>query len=178
MADLDIRIATPAEYPAVDRLVKDAYFHDYGVQDTSWDDYREAHKRVQYPLDIWVAVRRNDGEIVATISSRRLGERAVYDETPADEMDLRLLAVSPAARRQGLAARMMQYMQQHAAEVGFRRVVLKTEKVMRSACDFYRALGWEHDTARSYIWEDGVRNPQLDHVLCFTAPARFNGGEL
>lgn len=161
-----VRLATPADFAMVDELVDIAYRNDYGDMDNSWDLYRTAAKRVEYPLDIWVAVRESSGEIIGTLSSRKFGQQAVYEETAAHEMDLRLLATSPNARREGVGQLLLEHVVAAAKTQGFSRVVLKTDITWVGAQRLYTRLGWYRYTARDGIWSNGVRE-ETDTVISF-----------
>ncbi|MDO4240981.1 MAG: GNAT family N-acetyltransferase [Microbacteriaceae bacterium] len=163
----EARLADPSEFMKIDALVDRANEYDYGVQDNSWDDYHTAELRHGFPLDIWV-VYRDNGELVATISSRQFGQRAVYEETEPHEMDLRLLAVSPDARREGIAAKLMLAIIEHAKKIGFTRLVLKTEQSMHGAHRLYEKLGMQVDEYRSGIWLEGEKSPDINNVICYT----------
>lgn len=165
-ADKYVRLATPADYAAVDELVDAAYRNDYGDMDTSWDAYRTAAKRAAYPLDIWVVCRAASDEVIGTISSRKFGQRAVYEETPPGDMDLRLLATSPRARREGIGQLLLEHVTAAAKAQGFSRIMLKTDVAWEGAQRLYHRLGWQRFPERDGIWDSGERS-EVDTVISF-----------
>lgn len=167
MSEKYVRLATPADYETVDALVNAAYSNDYGDLDTSWDLYRTAVKRAEYPLDVWVVCRTNTDEVVGTISSRKLGERAVYAETQPQEMDLRLLATSPTARREGIAQFILQHVIQAARDAGFTRILLKTNVNWQGARRLYENSGWYRFTARDGVFDADGNRSKVEDVPCY-----------
>ena len=60
----ETRLADPSEYEAIDRLIDDAYAHDYGPSDHR-DEMRFARVRAE-AFDVWVA-RDETGELLGSV---------------------------------------------------------------------------------------------------------------
>lgn len=153
MTELTIRLARPEEYDEVDRLILDSYSHDYGPRDASGDPMRTAAARAEH-FDVWVA-RDASGELLGTVTTSRKGGPTMHEDAQEQELDLRLLAVSPDARRQGVAAQLMQFVSDHATAAGFAAVFFKTSPNMVSAQRLYAALGYERVPERDGLWIGG-----------------------
>lgn len=150
----ETRIADPSEYGAIDRLIDEAYEHDYGPSDHR-DEMRFARVRAE-GFDVWVA-RDSAGELLGSVTTRRWGGPSLHEDVAEDELDLRLLGVSPAARRRGVAAALMRRVIEHASESGFRAVFLKTAPNMGGAHRLYEALGFVRTEHRDGLWIGGER---------------------
>ena len=150
----ETRLADPSEYEAIDRLIDDAYAHDYGPSDHR-DEMRFARVRAE-AFDVWVA-RDETGELLGSVTTRRRGSPSLHEDVAEDELDLRLLGVSPAARRRGVAAALMRRVIEHASESGFRAVYLKTAPNMGEAHRLYEALGFVRTEHRDGLWIGGER---------------------
>ncbi|MFC7766233.1 GNAT family N-acetyltransferase [Leucobacter soli] len=86
------------------------------------------------------------------MTTRRAGGPSLHERVPEGELDLRLLGVSPAARRRGIGALLMQHVLEHAAGVGFSGVSLKTQKYMTGAHRLYEELGFVRAPERDGLW--------------------------
>ena len=72
--------------------IDDAYAHDYGPSDHR-DEMRFARVRAE-AFDVWVA-RDETGELIGSVTTRRPGGASLHEDVAVDELDLRLLGVSP-----------------------------------------------------------------------------------
>lgn len=152
--EVTVRRADPSEYARIDDVVRAAYVHDYGSHVEHSDLYRAAVRDQSF--GVWVAVDA-DGQVVGSVSCRVPGGPAFHEDATADEMDLRLLAVDPGARRRGIAATIMRAIMAHAADVGWQGVFLKSAPEMPHAHRVYERLGFVRDDARAGLWIDGVK---------------------
>jgi ribosomal protein S18 acetylase RimI-like enzyme len=74
-----------------------------------------------------------------------------YAETAGPgEMEVRMLAVAPAARRQGIAAALMDAAHAHARQRGMQRVVLCSEASYTHVHRFYEGLGYQRQPERDW----------------------------
>ncbi len=181
---LEIRLARPDEYEALDRLVDEAYAHDYGPSDHGDEPMRRAANRA-LEYDLWVAVEAG-GEggtggaagdtgdtgdtgastvpgantpspvLLGSVTTRRAGSRPLHEDF-GNALDLRLLAVSPDARRRGVGAALMRHIIEIAPARGFEAVALKTAPNMVGAHRLYESLGFQRWPERDGLWIDGVR---------------------
>lgn len=153
--ELEIRLARPEEYAEIDELILAAYSHDYGPSEGGGDVMRAAAARAPI-FDVWVA-RGANGELLGTVTTRRAAGPSLHEDVADHELDLRLLGVSPVARRQGIAAHIMQHVTFHAAAAGFSAVFLKTAPNMTGAHRLYESLGYQRASERDGLWIGGER---------------------
>ena len=151
---LTIALAGPSEHEAIDQLIDDAYAHDYGPSDHR-DEMHFARVRAER-FDVWLA-RDAAGELVGSVTTRRRGGPSLHEDVADHELDLRLLGVSPVARRRGVAAALMRGVIEHAASEGFGAVFLKTAPNMSGAHRLYEALGFVRTEQRDGLWIGGER---------------------
>lgn len=149
--DVLIRIADAAEIAAVGKLGRQAYESTYSLEPEYLDEIEDAASRA-VTADLWVAVDRVSGELLGTITAPRPGER-LQDDTAADEMDIRLLAVAPAARGRGVGQLLMNHSASLARARGARRIVLHTGDIMVGAQRLYERLGYERIFERETWFE-------------------------
>ncbi|RRD59588.1 GNAT family N-acetyltransferase [Leucobacter sp. OH1287] len=166
-----IRLAQPADFAAVDRLVDAAYDSAYGPRDTSWDKHRTAESRYDTGNHIWVTEQtwpaEEAGKIVATITSRAWGNPAMHDEvTDPHEMDLRLLASDPKVKGQGLGTQLMWHVIHEAKAQGFRSLVLWTNGKWEGPQRLYHRMGFVHERDRDKN-DYGENGELLLHLPCF-----------
>lgn len=167
---IDIRLARPGEYDAVDRLVEDSYALDYGPRKGPSTDPNARSARRAEDHDVWVALDGDSGELLGSITTRRPGRPALHEDCHEDEMDVRLLAVSTGARRRGLGTLLTRFVVEHAGLHGYARVFLKSAPHMLPAQRLYDKLGFRRVPERDGLWLGGVRQFDLfslaeDHGL-------------
>lgn len=174
-SELVIRRPSPEEYAAVDRLIEESYAHDYGPSDPHDDPvYRSAVRDRDY--EVWVAADAGD-RLLGSVTLRAPGGPPLHEDVAEDELDLRLLGVSPSARRRGVAATLMRQATARAAESGRAAVVLKTAPNMRGAHRLYEALEFSRAPERDGLWIGGERVLDLyAYVYPLREPARAGAG--
>lgn len=79
---------------------------------------------------------------VARGGNRRLGSIFCVDQGNRTAK-LRLFLLDPAARGQGLGARLLRHCMEFAADHGYRRMTLWTHESHKAACALYRRFGWQ-----------------------------------
>ncbi len=72
-----------------------------------------------------------------------------------DEAEIHLLAVSPAARGQGIASRLIAACEQRSVTRGYFKVVLSTQPIMSAARHVYEQLGYQRNPTRD--WSKGKK---------------------
>lgn len=158
MSGPEVRQAARAEYGAIDELIAAAYAHDYGERTGDGPLHRSEERAREH--DVWVAVDPS-GTLLGSVTTRRPGGPPLHEDVAHDELDLRLLGVSPAARRRGIGATLMREVATRAAHQGFRAVVLKTAPDMRGAHRLYEALGYTRHPERDGLWIAGSKRLDL-----------------
>ena len=153
MSALTIRDARPADGPAIGALTLAAY----------------GQYAAELPPPYWEAYRANilgtladvtpAAQLVAERAGRVLGAVLLY---PAGVVsrdgaasivqwpEVRLLAVEPAARGQGVGDALMQACIQRARAVGAEALTLHTAPMMAAAMRLYARLGFEHVPALDF----------------------------
>lgn len=137
------------DHDAVDRLVTAAYEHDYGPRQHHGDEpdpIRFSRVRSR-GFDVWTA-RDAAGDLVGTVTTPTAGGERLMEDSRDDELDFRLLAVAPDARRRGIGAALTRHVIDLARRRGFRRVFMKSGPDMLGAHLLYERLGFRRDPAR------------------------------
>lgn len=156
---IEVRLVRDDEHEAVDRLVHEAYEHDYGPRDHGDDPFRRSVNRAR-TTEVWVAVDTDSGELLGTATVPRDGGERMMEDVRDDELDFRLLAVSPSARRRGIGALLTRHIIELARERGLRGVFMKSGPQMLGAHALYERLGFRREPERDGLIRDGVK--QLD----------------
>jgi ribosomal protein S18 acetylase RimI-like enzyme len=174
MPDLLIRVATDDDVAAAGALTAQAYHTDGLI--TDGDDYvdelMDAVRRSR-EASLLVALTPADGDdsrsedddvpaLVGTLTIAPAGTSYAEIAEPG-EVELRMLAVAPWARRRGIAEALMRAAMREAVTLRARRVVLSTLEEMSAAHRLYDRLcftrvpdrDWHHEDValRVYTWE-------------------------
>ncbi|MGH3477742.1 MAG: GNAT family N-acetyltransferase [Nocardioidaceae bacterium] len=130
-----IRLATATDADAIAQLLRVAF---------------DAHRR-NYPPKAWrsttpepleVMTRLEEGPVwVACFGDRLVGTLSAI--VKPDELHLRSLAVDPAARQNGVGARLLRAAYDEARARGMRSISLETAEFLAAAVSLYRRLGFE-----------------------------------
>ncbi|MEV5318388.1 GNAT family N-acetyltransferase [Streptomyces sp. NPDC052687] len=185
--EIVIRPVTPAEYDAVAELTAQAYLRDglldFGESDAYLHELRDVAKRAA-AAEVLVAVAKEQGRtaeqgVRLTEGSERAaeeGERVVggvtfvpsggpmADIAGPGEAEIRMLAVAHEARRRGVGAALVRACVDRArATPGCVRVVLSSQRAMRSAHRVYERLGFVRTPGR-----DWNPLPELDDITLLT----------
>ena len=153
MSDLVVRRARPADHEAAGAVTVAAYAEfTEGPDDAYVAKLRDAASRDR-EAELWVAER--DGEVVGTVTLALPG--SPWREIGADdEGEFRMLAVSPAARRQGVGEALMGLVLDRFRSLGFRGVVLSSLAQMTSAHRVYERHGFRRAPERDWSPVPGV----------------------
>ncbi|WP_031465240.1 GNAT family N-acetyltransferase [Sciscionella sediminilitoris] len=155
MADYSIRLAEPAEYPAVGELTLEAYAAD-GF-DAPEADYAavllDAADRAR-AAELYVAAEA-DGTLLGTAtycagpSANSAGSSYAEIAGPG-EADLRMLGVTPAARGRGIGEALVRHALRRAGEQGLDALVLSSAEYMHAAHRLYDRIGFSHVPERDW----------------------------
>ena len=158
-----VRLITQDEHDEVARLTVAAYGGDYQLSAEYLASLADVPARAR-DHDVWVAVR--DGAVLGTVGTPRPGQSL---ELARDgELDFRMLAVAPAARRSGIGRTLVEHVLRLAADRGCRRVVLHTGLEMVPAHRLYEQMGFRRLPDRTRELPDG--RPLLAFGLDLPAP--------
>ncbi len=153
MSDLVVRRAEPSDLEAAGELTVAAYAEfTSGPDDHYLARLRDAGRRDR-EAELWVAER--DGVVVGTVTVALPGSpwREIAAE---DEGEFRMLAVAPAARRQGVGEALTRHVLQRFRSAGFRGVVLSSLAEMTSAHRVYERHGFRRAPERDWSPIAGV----------------------
>jgi ribosomal protein S18 acetylase RimI-like enzyme len=159
MSDVLIRLAAPDEYEAIGELGETAYSHDYDITDGYRQRVRDVAARAA-EHEVWVAALQHTGQILGTVTAPGPGGR-ISELAQDGELDFRLLAVAPTARRRGIGRLLVDHMIALAAERGAVRVVLNSGPNMTGAHQLYYSMGFTRLTERETRIVDGHTRPLL-----------------
>ncbi|MGV8967160.1 MAG: GNAT family N-acetyltransferase [Cellulomonas sp.] len=172
MAELLIRVATPHDIAAAGALTAEAYHADRLIDDE--DEYvaelLDAERRAReatllvalVPALPDAPVTSDSMTVVGTITLAPAGSSYAEIAEPG-EVEVRMLAVAPEARRRGVAEALTRAAMLEAVTLGAARVVLSTLGAMAAAQRLYVRLGfvaqperdWHHEGVllRVYAWD-------------------------
>ena len=151
---LTIRQAQEHEYAATGHLTADAYAPvlTFGAADPYRPTLLDAADRAAN-AELWVAL--DGASIAGTVTVCRPGGRYAEVATP-DELEVRMLAVSPARQGNAIGSTLMAAVHDAAAAEGYRAVVLSVIDTNTAAAAFYERLGYGHTVARDWQPLPGV----------------------
>lgn len=157
---LTLRPAHDDELAAVGALTFDAYAADGFVSPESpyASELRDAASRAR-EAELYVAVGE-DGDLLGTVTFCPAGSS--YQEVAGPgEGEFRMLAVSPSARRRGVAEAMVRLCVERSEELGYDAVVLSSMPNQQAAHRVYDRLGFRRTPER-----DWKPRPEID-LLAF-----------
>jgi ribosomal protein S18 acetylase RimI-like enzyme len=140
MPTATVRLMRPDEATAVGRLTVDAYLADgfvtidhFYATELARADHRAAHAEVY--------VYESDGELLGSVTFCPPG--SPYQEiAAAGQGEFRMLAVSPTARKQGVASALVEKCIERCRQLGLRDLVICTMPTMTSAKALYERFGF------------------------------------
>ena len=149
--EIEVRPAKQDEYAAVGDLAVEAYLADGLVRHEYLPTLRDAAARAAAG-ELLVAVDAVTGDLLGTASlfTTAAGPDWAEGASPDDAV-LRMLAVSPEARRRGVARALTLECIRRAHEMGLRRLILSTAPAMTAAHALYEQLGFRREPAAD--WE-------------------------
>jgi ribosomal protein S18 acetylase RimI-like enzyme len=149
-----VRPATVAEHDAVGRLTLHAYVASgiLGEDDFYAEHLLDAAGRAD---DAEVLVADLDGVVVGTVTYCPEGSRLRELAGPG-EAEFRMLAVSPSARRKGVAEALVRRVIERAREQGCSAVVLSSQPVQEDAHRLYERLGFRRTPEKDWSPAPGI----------------------
>ncbi|WP_081680960.1 GNAT family N-acetyltransferase [Cellulomonas sp. URHD0024] len=143
---LVVRLVAPHEYERVAELSVEAYAHDYDISDEYRTSLADVATRAR-EHEVWVVEDLATGELLGTVATPRPGGH-ISPLGQEGELDFRLLAVSPAARRRGIGALLTEHVITLARRRSLDRVVMNSGPQMLGAHALYHRLGFVRLTDR------------------------------
>ncbi|MCT2584949.1 GNAT family N-acetyltransferase [Actinophytocola gossypii] len=148
MSEVTIRAARPAELPEVGRLTAEAYrASGYEVSADYAGKLADAGPRAS-EAELLVATDP-EGHVLGTVTLAPPGSPWAQVAT-ADELEFRMLAVSPAARGRGVGEALTRAAIDRAAELGLSGVALSSGREMAAAHRLYERLGFRRTPDRDW----------------------------
>ncbi|WP_189854688.1 GNAT family N-acetyltransferase [Streptomyces poonensis] len=162
--DFTIGPAGPEEYDPLGEITAQAYLRDglldFGESDAYLGELRDVAKRAA-TAEVLVAVA--DGRVLGGVTFVPAGG-PMADIARAGEAEIRMLAVAHAARGRGVGEALVRACVDRARTVeGCARVVLSSQRAMRSAHRIYERLGFLRTPDR-----DWNPLPDLDDITLVT----------
>ncbi|MFK4143884.1 GNAT family N-acetyltransferase [Streptomyces sp. NPDC004065] len=162
--DIVIRQAQAGEYGALGEITAQAYLRDglldFGESDAYLGELRDVAKRAA-AAEVLVAV--GEGRLLGGVTFVS-GGGPMADIAGPGEAEIRMLAVAHAARHRGCGEALVRACLERARAVeGCVRVVLSSQRAMRSAHRLYERLGFVRTPER-----DWNPLPHLDDIQLIT----------
>jgi ribosomal protein S18 acetylase RimI-like enzyme len=157
MSELTIRPAREDELPAIGRLTVDAYLADGHLSGREDGFYARklADARPRYEQAELLVAMDDADTLLGTVTIARPG--STWREIGRDdELEFRMLAVSPAARGRGVGEALTRRVLDRAAELGFAAVVLSSSEGMTTAHRLYERLGFRRTPELDWTPEPAV----------------------
>jgi ribosomal protein S18 acetylase RimI-like enzyme len=163
VSDIIVRSARPEEFSAVGELTVEAYrvsgYLDHDEGPAYARSLRDAARRAEHG-HLLVAVNGGD-ELLGTATVIEPGS-PLAELCGETEAELRMVAVSPRARRRGVGETLTRAALELAAERGAKRMVLSSARMMTAAHRLYERLGFDRVPSRDWYTDGGL------HLLAFT----------
>lgn len=151
MKELQLRDARESDRDAIREVTLSAYWEYAPQMPVHWEGYRKsilATLADVKPAEQIVAERA--GTAVGSILLYPAGTRFASADRPSDPFlwpEMRLLAVAPAARGQGVGAALVRECIRRARRSGAEALTLHTSDVMQTAMRLYERIGFVRDLA-------------------------------
>ncbi|GGU53414.1 GNAT family N-acetyltransferase [Streptomyces lavendofoliae] len=157
--DITIRAVRPEEHRALAEVTARAYLGDgllaFGESDEYLIDLRDVPRRAA-EAQVLVAVGE-DERVLGGVTFVAGPGTPWADLAQNGEAELRMLAVTPVARRRGAGEALVRACVERAREVeGCRRLVLSSQQSMREAQRIYERLGFVRTPGRDWQPVPGV----------------------
>ena len=149
VAELEIRVARPEEYDTAGKITVAAYRAAQAIaDDESYAPVLRAAARRAVEAELLVAVD-DTGEVVGTVTLAPAGTE--WAEIARDgELEVRMLAVAPAAWGRGIARAIMNRVVDVARERGFAQIVLLVIEDNAAAHRLYETAGFHRVSERDW----------------------------
>jgi ribosomal protein S18 acetylase RimI-like enzyme len=148
MTDLTIRPAHPGELAAVGDLTVRAYLADGPISEKYTAMLADASSRAR-DAELLVAVDSDDHLLGTVTIALPGGEFA--DVARDGELEFRMLAVDPSARRRGVGEALVRTVIDRARFLGLPRVILSSQQTMTAAHRIYERFGFRRHPDRDWV---------------------------
>jgi len=159
---VEIREIRPDEVGATASVTIDGYREAYGETLGSYaDTLADVERRIREAV---VLVAVEDGAIVGTVTYVGAASSALAEHVRDGEAAIRMLAVTPDAKRRGIGRALSLACIERARTDGKHAVMLHADEVMTASQSLYVSLGFIRDPSRDFAPDDGTQ------LLCYLLP--------
>lgn len=156
---IEVRPVRPEEMVEVGRVTAEAYREFAPPDHADWQGYLARVANVEARAEralVLTAVEEGRvlGSVTLEVDGRLVGGHE-REPLARDEAHVRMLGVSPDARRRGVARRLMEACIEEARRRGKRRLTLGTTARMEAAHHLYASMGFLRRPDQ--VWDDGFR---------------------
>jgi ribosomal protein S18 acetylase RimI-like enzyme len=150
---ITVRTAEPADLERVGELTALAYIADglLSADHAYVAELQDAVRRHDHATVLVAVEQAPDGEAVLGTITIATPDSPYAEIAAPDELELRMLAVDPGARRRGIGELLMREAIERGLGWGAQRVVLSTMTTMTTAQRMYERLGMRREPERD--WE-------------------------
>jgi ribosomal protein S18 acetylase RimI-like enzyme len=160
---IEVRPATPEDYPAIADLTVAAYEADGQLE--AGDPYAQVLADVARRADAGELLVAVDGaEVLGSVLLVEAGSSFAETAGPG-EAEFRMLAVSPKAQRRGAGERLVRACLERARDRGAERVVISARDFVEAPLRLYDRLGFVRVPERDWTPVPGVRLVGLRYDL-------------
>jgi predicted N-acetyltransferase YhbS len=153
---MQLRPARPEEFEQVGQLTSEVYIGDGFLDRGNYyvAELMDTAGRAR-DAEVWVAVDDELGTLLGSVTFCRVG--SPYREIGHDdEGEFRMLAVTPAARGQGVGQALVELCLQRSRELGYAGVRMSSMDRMTSAHRVYERLGFTRSPKDDWSPQPGV----------------------
>jgi ribosomal protein S18 acetylase RimI-like enzyme len=148
-ATVTLRRATPADFPKVQRITREAYLlAGHFAEDHPYMSVLEEVEHRAEHAEVWVAEAA--GKVVAAVTLTFAGQP--YSEIAQDgELEFRMLAVDPSHQGSGVGRAVVRDIIGHARQLpGIEAISITSATFMERAHALYRSLGFQRAQERDW----------------------------
>lgn len=160
MEAVEIREPSPQEYEEAGRATAAAYREFAPAGDAEWEDYLREIGDVGARAARTLVLVAVEGDTILGSATLETDGQVLGDDDralPPDMASLRMLGVDPAARGRGVGRALVKATVEEARRRGKTQYVLRTTEAMKAAHGLYESMGFERDTERDLVFENGFR---------------------
>lgn len=148
--ELIIRHANARDASEIGELTEHAYRVDGFLNVEGSEKYAETLRDAAVRInDAVVLVAEANDHLVVTVTLAKYGTPLSQIAVPG-ELEVRMLAVEPEARRNGIAEQLMSVAEVHASNTGLDFLILSTEAPMFAAHKLYEKMGYVRQPKRDW----------------------------
>lgn len=163
---MEIRPATLADVPALDRLVNSAYRGDSSRQ--GWTTEADLLDGIRTSEASLTRMIQNPNAVILIAEEEREMQACVYLEQQADVLYLGMLTVKPEFQGKGIGAKLMEASEERAKSLGCRAIQMTVITARDSLIAYYKRKGFEDTGERKPFPNDpafGIPKQPLEFMV-------------